>query len=160
MPSRNTYCLTWVSLTLDVGYLFTAAPAKHSRCSLPWTRGIYSLPPLLTLNVECLLSALLCPLSPPTPVQPPLLGCGLLLWAAAPDLGCGVASLGQAFQGPSQPAVVHLITRTTAWSNSMKLSHAHGATQDGRGMVESLTECGPLEKGMANHFSILAWRTP
>ena len=23
-----------------------------------------------------------------------------------------------------------------------------------------LTECGPLEKGMANHFSILALRTP
>ena len=38
--SRNTYRLTWVSLTLDVGYLSTAASAKHSRCSLPWTRGI------------------------------------------------------------------------------------------------------------------------
>ena len=25
--SRNTYCLTWVSLTLDVGYLFKVAPA-------------------------------------------------------------------------------------------------------------------------------------
>ena len=37
--SPNTYCLTWVSLTLDVGYLFTAAPAKHSCCSLPWTEG-------------------------------------------------------------------------------------------------------------------------
>ena len=52
MPSRNTYLLTWVSLTLDVGYLFTAAPAKRSRCSLPWMRGIPSQPPLLTLNVE------------------------------------------------------------------------------------------------------------
>ena len=41
-----------VSLTLDVGYLFTAAPAKCSRCSLPSTRGISPLPPLLTLNVE------------------------------------------------------------------------------------------------------------
>ena len=39
MPSCNTYRLTWVSLTLDVGYLFTDAPAKRSRCSLPWTRG-------------------------------------------------------------------------------------------------------------------------
>ena len=28
-------------------------------------------------------------------------------------------------------------TRTTALSNSMKLSHAHGATQDGQVMVES-----------------------
>ena len=34
MPSCNTYCLTWVSLTLGVGYLFTAAPAKHSHCCL------------------------------------------------------------------------------------------------------------------------------
>ena len=42
----NTYRITWVSLTLDVGNLFTAAPAKRSRCSLPWTRL-----PLLTLNV-------------------------------------------------------------------------------------------------------------
>ena len=27
-------------------------------------------------------------------------------------------------------------TRTTAWSNSVKLSHAHGATKDGQVMVE------------------------
>ena len=39
MASRNTYGLTWVSLTLDVGYLFTAAAAKRSRCSLRSTRG-------------------------------------------------------------------------------------------------------------------------
>ena len=26
MPSHNTYRLTWVSLTLGMGYLFTAAP--------------------------------------------------------------------------------------------------------------------------------------
>ena len=36
------------SLTLGVGYLFTAAPAKHSRCSLPWKRGISLPPPFLT----------------------------------------------------------------------------------------------------------------
>ena len=34
------------------------------------------------------------------------------------------------------------------------------ATQDGKGMVESSDKRGPLEKGMANHFSILALRTP
>ena len=51
-------------------------------------------------------------------------------------------------------------TRTTALSNSMKLSHAHGATQDGRVMVDRYDRCGPLEKGMANHFSVLALRTP
>ena len=48
-------------LTLDEGYLFTAAPAKCSRSSLPCTRGISSQPPLLTLNMEWLLSALLHP---------------------------------------------------------------------------------------------------
>ena len=51
MPSCNTHRLTWVSLTLGVGYLFTTAPAKHSQCSLLWTRGISSLPPFLTFNV-------------------------------------------------------------------------------------------------------------
>ena len=35
MPSCNTYHLTWVSLTLDMGYLFTALPGKRSHCSLP-----------------------------------------------------------------------------------------------------------------------------
>ena len=45
---------------MGVGYLFTAAPAKHSRCSLPWVRGI-SLPPLfLTFNMGDFLQALLC----------------------------------------------------------------------------------------------------
>ena len=47
MPSHNTYRLTWVSLSLEVGYLFTATPPdlEHgvatfgppvlaSRCSL------------------------------------------------------------------------------------------------------------------------------
>ena len=35
------------------------------------------------------------------------------------------------------------------------------ATQDGQVMVERvLTKHGPLEEGMANHFSILALRTP
>ena len=68
MPSHNTYHLTWVSFTLDVGYLFTALPAKHSCCSLPWTRGISS-PPDPEHGVA--------PLSPPVPVQPPLLGHGV-----------------------------------------------------------------------------------
>ena len=35
MPSLSAYHLTWVSLTLDMGYLFTAAPAKRSHCSWP-----------------------------------------------------------------------------------------------------------------------------
>ena len=51
-------------------------------------------------------------------------------------------------------------TRTTALSNSMKLSHARGATQDGRVMVERFDRMWSLEKGKANHFHILALRTP
>ena len=35
MPSRNMYPLTWVSITLEVGSLLTAAPTKHSNCFLP-----------------------------------------------------------------------------------------------------------------------------
>ena len=96
MPSCNTYHLTWVSLTLDVGYLFIASPANCNHCSLPWMRGISS-PPDPEHGVA--------PLSPPAPVQPPLLGHGvaplghscaisLALSVAAPDLGRGVVPLG------------------------------------------------------------------
>ena len=35
-----------------------------------------------------------------------------------------------------------------------------GPLTTGRSWLRGLTECGPLEKGMANHFSILALRTP
>ena len=82
MPFRSTYHLTWVSLTLDMGYLFMAAPAKHSHCFLPWTRL-----PLLTLNMENLLSVLLHLCSHH------YMDVGLLLLAATPDLGRGVAPL-------------------------------------------------------------------
>ena len=61
IPSCNTYHLTWVSLTLDVGYLFTAAPAKcshfgqtiapHSCSSWPWTWSSSSQLPLLGRGV-------------------------------------------------------------------------------------------------------------
>ena len=71
MPSRNTYCLTWVSLTWDVGYLFTAASSKAQ-------------PLFLTLNEGYLLTAAspdlehgVAPLGPPAPAQQPLLGGGV-----------------------------------------------------------------------------------
>ena len=57
MPSLSIYHLTWVSSTLDMGCLFTAAPAKHSCCSLPWTWGIAFQLLLLTVDVGYLLSA-------------------------------------------------------------------------------------------------------
>ena len=57
MPSLRAYRLTWVSITLDVGYLFTAIPAKRSHCSLLWRWGSSSLPLPLTLDMGYLLSA-------------------------------------------------------------------------------------------------------
>ena len=51
-------------------------------------------------------------------------------------------------------------TRITALSNSAKLSMPVGQPKTGESWWRDLTECGPLEKGMANHFSILALRTP
>ena len=51
MPSHNTYHLTWVSFTLDEGYLLTATPPDLER-------GV-------------------APLGLPAPVQLPLLGCGV-----------------------------------------------------------------------------------
>ena len=51
-------------------------------------------------------------------------------------------------------------TRTTALSNSMKLSHASGVTQDGQVMVETSDKMWSNGEGMANPFSILALRTP
>ena len=78
MPSCNTYSLTWVSLTLDVGCCSSKAQ-----------------PLLLTLD-EVTLPDLECGIAP---LGPPLrnhrsLDVGLLLSAAAADLGLGVARLG------------------------------------------------------------------
>ena len=57
MPSLSADHFTWVSLTLDVGYVFKAGPTKHTCCSLPWMWGMSSGPELLTLHVGYLLSA-------------------------------------------------------------------------------------------------------
>ena len=63
MLSCNTYHLTWVSLTLDRGYLFRAAPAKCSRCSFTLNEGYHltAAPPDLEHGVA--------PLGPPVPMQ-------------------------------------------------------------------------------------------
>ena len=68
MPSRNTYCLTWVFLTLDEGYLLTAAP------------------PDLEHGVG--------PLGTPASTQLLSLGRGLALLGCRPDLRPVVSPLG------------------------------------------------------------------
>ena len=40
MASLSAYCLSWVSLTLDVGYLFTAVLAKRSRWEMQYLDAI------------------------------------------------------------------------------------------------------------------------
>ena len=78
MPSRNTYHLAWVSLTLDVGVSLHGCSSKAQ-------------PLLLTLDEGYLLTAAIpdlqretAPLGPPAPEQPMLLGRGLIFPAAAP----------------------------------------------------------------------------
>ena len=51
-------------------------------------------------------------------------------------------------------------TRTTVLSNSVKLGHAHRATQDGWVMVERSDRLWSTGEGNGTHFSILALRTP
>ena len=45
-------------------------------------------------------------------------------------------------------------------TNSVKLRLTVGQPKMGVSWWRDLTECGPLEKGMANHFSNLALRAP
>ena len=70
---------------------------------------------------------------------------GYLLTTAPPDLERGVAPL-----SPPAPTQPPLRGRAVA-----PLGPKMGGS-----WWRGLTECGPLEKGMANHFSILALRTP
>ena len=56
MPSRNTYCLTSLSLTSDVEYLFKAAPVggrKESDTTELLYLLTYLLTYLITLNISC-----------------------------------------------------------------------------------------------------------
>ena len=71
---------------------------------------------------------------------------------------------GRQNENHSHRKLTTLITWTTALSNSMKLwAMLCRATQEPKtdgSWWRVLTKCGPLEKGMADHFIILALRTP
>ena len=66
MPSRNTYHLTWVSLTLDVGYLFTLQLQQSVACAPYLGQGylLMATPPDLEHGVA--------PLGPPGKTRPEL----------------------------------------------------------------------------------------
>ena len=82
MPSRNTYCLTWVSLTLDVGCLFTGCSSKAQLLLLTLDEGylLTASPPDLERGIA--------PLGPPAPMEPLLLGLGVALLGRS----CAVAA--------------------------------------------------------------------
>ena len=85
MPSCNTYRLTWVSLTLDVGYLHGySSKAQPLLLTLDEGYPLTATPPDLEHGVA--------PLSPPVPAQQLLLGDGLLLLALAAPLGRGMVT--------------------------------------------------------------------
>ena len=132
----NTYHLTWVSLTLDVGYLFTAAQARWSCCSLPWMKSV----------------SYRCPSWPSRWDGSSMAALGLQCWTQAFS-GCGedfslfdyvyredLRSQPYLTQWNYEPCPVELPKMKGSW-------------------WRFLTKCGPLEKGMPNHFSILALRT-
>ena len=77
----------------------------------------------------------------------------LILQQKFPQASYPHTTEGRQNKNHNQRQLTKLITWTTALSNSMKLGHAHGAIPWGGPWWRDLTECGPLEKGMANHFS-------
>ena len=115
MPYLSTYRLTWVSLTLDVGYFLSAVLSAPSQ-----------------------LPALHAPLQPPTlcfaPCRSSHEEIPHIQGKRNPSRTVGTERGHQTAERLKPQS--HLITQTTALSNSMKLSHARGATQDGWVMVE------------------------
>ena len=81
MPSCDTYHLTWVSVTLDVGVSLHGCSSKAQPLLLTLDEGY-----LLTATVPDLQCGI-APLGLPAPAQPLLLG--LLLLAAALASGVG-----------------------------------------------------------------------
>ena len=67
---------------------------------------------------------------------------------------------GQTEWKPQSQKLIKLITWTTALFNSVKLWALPCRATQMDGSLRVLTKCDPLEKGMANGFSILALRTP
>ena len=123
---------------MDVGYLVMAAPAKHSRRA----ERSYSTSKVRRGGSEEIL---------------------LFQGKRNPSKTVGVVRGHQRADTlkPNHRQVVNLITWTTAVSNSMKLKPWHvGPPKMDGSWWRVLTKCGPLEKGMANHFSIFALRNP
>ena len=79
----------------------------------------------------------------------------------APQFYCSHLNFPVTFNFTLTFKLIKLITWTTDLCNSMKLwDKPFRATQDGQVMWRVQTKCGPLEKEMATHSSVLALRIP
>ena len=79
----------------------------------------------------------------------------------APQFYCSHLNFPVTFNFTLTFKLIKLNTWTTDLSNSMKLwDKPFRATQDGQVMWRVQTKCGPLEKEMATHSSVLALRIP
>ena len=144
--------------SLDTGWLLPADPGLGHRVAppscCPWLQmrgGSSRLPPWPRTRGSSFWPFLCCR--------------SLALLATAPDLRRGVTPLGRHPLGmgssklkPLTLDVGYLLSAT----HSVPVTATMPARQPktGGSWWRGLTECGPLEKGMANHFSILALRTP
>ena len=140
MPSCNTHRFTWVSLTLGVGYLFMAAPAKCSRSLL------------LTLDKGYLLTAApfdlqhgIAPLGPPAPGQPLLLGCGV----GPPGRRPWPWAWG--WSSRPQPLASDLGSSSLPFLHRCSLAFLAAAPHLGRGVI-------PLESQIIDAFDLWCWR--
>ena len=67
---------------------------------------------------------------------------------------------GQTYGNHNHRKLANLITQTTALSNSMKQSHARGATRDGQVMVERSNRMWSIGEGNGKPLQYSFLRTP
>ena len=70
--------------------------------------------------------------------------------------------LGSTVNNIQQLVKVYTLNKDQQWDNqnARHVIQLRGAAEGHVLASQGLTKCGPLEKGMANHFSILVLRTP
>ena len=104
---------------------------------------------IFTLAISCLTTSLILPWFMDLTFQVPIQYCSLQHWTLLPSLVTSTTGCWLCFGSVSSFCLELFL-------------HSSPVVYWGTGgsWWRGLTECGPLEKGMASHFSILALRTP